>query len=94
MTTLYIIYLSADFKGNATATKNLSTINNTKVVKNLINNSIKKKNVPSKVYGHGSFVLKFFAHNQWKKKEKERKNQMKEGKLTGIELFGGLCVFL
>ena len=69
-------YFLEDFKRNAVM--NISTMNITRVIKNLINNSI--KNITFKIHGHGCFVLKKITYNQWKKKVKERKKAKKEKK--------------
>ena len=44
-----------------------------------------KKNIAFKIHGHGLFVKKFFAYNQWKEKEGEgKKNILKRENRLGF----------
>ena len=63
---------SEDFQENAVL--NLSTMNNTKIMKNFMNNSI--RNITSKIHDHDLFVITFLhTTNQRKKKRKEESEQ-------------------
>ena len=62
------IFVLANFKGNTIVI--LSTRNTTRIVKNLLNSSI--KNIASKILGHDLFVY-FFTYTTNEKKRKEKR---------------------
>ena len=59
----------ANIKGSAIM--NLSTMNNTRILKILINSTI--QNIAYKIHGHGLFVQKIFTNNLLKEKKWKKK---------------------